>query len=69
MLRDVELAIERVAERVRQGGHIIPEPIIRRRFELGLKNFESLFQPEVDVWTLFDNTGEEPILIDKGTNP
>lgn len=67
MLRDVETAIQRVAERVRQGGHNIPEPVIRRRFELGLRNFQSLFRPEVDLWTLFDNTGEEPLLLDKGT--
>ena len=69
MLHDVETAIQRVAERVRQGGHNIPEPVIRRRFELGLRNFQSLFRPEVDLWTLFDNTGEEPLLLDKGTIP
>ena len=29
-LNDVETAIDRVAERVKQGGHNIPEPVIRR---------------------------------------
>jgi len=34
-----DTAVERVALRVRQGGHHIPESTIRRRFDLGLKNF------------------------------
>lgn len=38
----VELAIARVAERVRQDGHDVPEPVIRRRFAAGLRNFEPL---------------------------
>lgn len=37
-LPDADTAIARVAERVRQGGHNIPEPIIRRRFKAGLDN-------------------------------
>ncbi len=39
-LPDVEMAIERVSNRVRQGGHNIPEDVIRRRFIHGRKNFE-----------------------------
>jgi len=39
-LPNAEIAIARVAERVRQGGHNIPEPVILRRFAAGLKNFE-----------------------------
>lgn len=68
MLRDVETAIDRVAERVRQGGHNIPEPVIRRRFGLGFKNFQSIFQAEVDHWMLFDCTGMQPIFLDEGAN-
>lgn len=47
-----ELAITRVAERVRQGGHHIPEPVIRRRFAAGLRNFSDLYAPLVDAWAL-----------------
>jgi len=64
-LPDVETAISRVAERVRHGGHDIPENTIRRRFETGLRNFHQSYKPIVDVWLHFDNAGEKPILIDR----
>jgi predicted ABC-type ATPase len=38
-LPDPETAIARVAERVAQGGHAVPELTIRRRFAAGLRNF------------------------------
>ena len=38
-LPNVEMAIARVADRVRQGGHDIPESVIRRRFVAGFYNF------------------------------
>lgn len=66
-LPDVETAIARVAERVRQGGHDIPVPTIRRRFEAGRKNFETVFKPLVDEWLLIDNAGDTPVLIDRST--
>lgn len=55
-LPSVELAIERVANRVRQGGHDIPEPTIRQRFQRGLANFHHLYCPIVDEWILLDNS-------------
>ncbi|MEM8559701.1 MAG: zeta toxin family protein [Bacteroidota bacterium] len=66
-LPDVDTAIARVAERVRQGGHDIPVPTIRRRFEAGLRNFEIVFKPLVDEWLLIDNAGALPVLIDRST--
>jgi predicted ABC-type ATPase len=57
-----ETAIARVAQRVRQGGHHIPETVIRRRFAAGLENFKNLYAPAVDAWALYDNTGNEPRL-------
>jgi len=68
-LNTVETAIERVAQRVRQGGHDIPEAIIRRRFVSGLLNFEQLYAPKVDVWALYDNTGVRPLLLDWSERP
>ena len=53
---DVELSIARVAERVRSGGHHIPEDVIRRRYKMGLKNFFELYQPIADEWTIYMNT-------------
>lgn len=64
-LPDVETAIARVTERVRQGGHNIPVPTIRRRFEAGRNNFETVFKPLVDEWLLIDNAGDAPVLIDR----
>lgn len=61
-----EMAIARVAERVRQGGHDISEPVIRRRFAIGRQNFERRYQRAVDAWALYDNSGEEPVLIEWG---
>lgn len=61
-----DLAVARVAERVRQGGHHVPEATIRRRFVAGRRNFERLYRPRVDAWALYDNAGEQPVLLDWG---
>lgn len=66
-LPDVETAVARVAERVRQGGHDIPVPVIRRRFHAGRRNFDTLYKPLVDDWLLFDNAGDVPVLLDRST--
>ena len=64
-LASVDLALARVASRVRQGGHAIPEPTVRRRFDQGRENFESIYKPQVDAWAHYDNSGAHPILIDE----
>ena len=61
-----ELAIARVRQRVREGGHDVPEAVIRRRFTAGLRNFEELYRPMVDEWALYDSSGSEPLLIEEG---
>ncbi len=61
-----EMAIERVALRVSQGGHDVPEAVIRRRFASGLDNFHRLYKLAVDKWALYDNSGPELKLIDFG---
>jgi predicted ABC-type ATPase len=64
----VDTAIARVASRVRQGGHDVPETVIRRRFASGLKNFQSYYKNAVDEWALYDNSGTEPVIIEWGEN-
>ncbi|WP_027390250.1 zeta toxin family protein [Chrysiogenes arsenatis] len=64
-LASVELAIERVATRVAQGGHVIPDPVIRRRFVAGWQYFDNLYRPLLDCWQVYDNSGEEPILLEE----
>lgn len=67
-LPDAETARARVAERVRQGGHDVPETVIRRRFAAGLRNLEAAYKSSVDTWAKFDNVGEEPKLLEWGEN-
>jgi|ERR1035437_6432630 predicted ABC-type ATPase len=65
-LPSADAAVARVATRVRQGGHDIPEPVIRRRFEAGARNFRDVYRSLVDEWRAYDNSGSEPILIEGG---
>ncbi len=65
-LPDAETAIARVAERVRQGGHDIPEPTIRRRFAAGWDNFQKYYKGAVDEWTVYDNWTQTGTLPDWG---
>lgn len=55
-LDSVEVARQRVAARVKAGGHNIPADVIERRYHRGLKNLFELFMPVVDEWHLYDNT-------------
>ena len=63
-LPSAEMAMERVAQRVRQGGHDIAPEVTRRRFASGWKNFEALYKPLVDSWVLFDNSTRLPTVVD-----
>jgi len=65
-LPSVEMAVARVAARVSQGGHNVPEEVIRRRFKAGLRNFDMVYKALVDAWTLYDNSGSVPKLLDWG---
>ena len=68
-LPSADVAVQRVAERVRQGGHDIPEATIRRRFEAGNRWFVERYQPLVDQWVFYDNSGDEPALMDWSCKP
>ena len=57
-----EMAVERVAKRVREGGHNIPTNVIYRRYWASLLNFFTIFAPIVDSWMFFDNV-DNPILL------
>jgi len=68
-LQQVETAIERVAQRVQQGGHSIPEPVIRRRFVAGRHNFEQHYKYAVHAWACYDNSSNKTVLLASGENP
>ena len=61
-----EEAIERVRLRVSQGGHDVPEDVIRRRFVSGWRNFRDVYRHEVDEWFWYDNSNSVPVLIEQG---
>jgi predicted ABC-type ATPase len=54
-LPSVEMSIERVRRRVAQGGHGIPEDVIRKRFSKSLDYFERLYRPIVNEWYIWDS--------------
>lgn len=54
-----EQAIERVATRVREGGHNIPSDVIRRRYANGIKNLTALYIPLCNYWAIYDNSSAD----------
>jgi len=63
-----EAAIQRVADRVMEGGHNIPEDVIVRRYYRGISNLVNLYIPICDSWIVVNNKSVVPELISKGTN-
>lgn len=55
-LNSPELAIKRVQERVKAGGHNIPQDVIRRRYRAGKENLFKLYTPVTDFWMVIDNS-------------
>lgn len=65
-LSSVELALSRVRGRVAQGGHDVPEAVVRRRYHRGLRNLFSMYIPTCDLWTLVDNSGDQLLTVAHG---
>jgi len=55
-LRSADLSVARVAQRVRMGGHHVPETTIRRRYQRSVENFFTLYQPIANRWLVYDNS-------------
>jgi len=66
-LPDPLLAIERVRQRVRLGGHDVPSPVIRRRYHAGVRNFFNLYMSLADQWRIYDNSTLAPRLVAIGS--
>ena len=62
-LPSAEMAVARVANRVKQGGHNVPPDDIRRRYAAGVRNLFRLYRPILDGWWLFDASQLPPKLI------
>lgn len=59
----VYLALMRVRARVLEGGHDVPEAVVRRRFDRSIRNFLQHYRPLGDSWMLFDNAAATPAVI------
>jgi predicted ABC-type ATPase len=68
-LPSADMAVARVSARVAQGGHSIPDEVIRRRFDTGLRNFHGLYKRLVSAWVLYDNSGTTPTRLAGEDNP
>lgn len=61
-----DFSVARVARRVAQGGHGIPEATLRRRFGLSLDYLDTVYKPLVDAWEVYASSDGEPELLDWG---
>jgi len=61
-----EFAAARVAQRVKEGGHNIPNDVIFRRYFAGIKNLFEIYMPIVDYWVIYDNISTPPRKIGYG---
>jgi predicted ABC-type ATPase len=66
-LNSPELAMKRVAERVKNGGHDITESVIRRRYWSGLNNLFKIYLPIVDYWMIADNSVSPSVVVAEGS--
>ncbi len=60
-----DIAVLGVHKRVAEGGHSVPDEVIRRRYFRGINLLESVYKPAVDHWIIYDNEGDEPRKIDE----
>lgn len=54
------IAVARVRERVKMGGHSVPQSDIRRRFGRSLRHFANEYVPLADRWAVWDNQTSPP---------
>ena len=62
-LPSADMAVDRVENRVREGGHAVPSAVIRRRYHAGVRNLFRLYRQSLDHWWLFDSSRLPPKLI------
>ncbi|WP_263596097.1 zeta toxin family protein [Brevundimonas aurantiaca] len=62
-----DFSVARVARRVAEGGHGIPEAALRRRFVLSLDYLETTYKPLVDAWEVYASSDDGLELLDLGT--
>ncbi|MBV9659037.1 MAG: hypothetical protein JO295_13100 [Verrucomicrobia bacterium] len=58
-----ELALERVENRVRAGGHRVPAADVRRRYHRARRNLLEIYLPLMDHWTVCNNSGDRLLVL------
>ena len=67
-IQSPEIALQRVRNRVNNGGHNIPEDTLRRRYRMGIKYLLSTYIPLSDRWVMVDNTKSPFTVIAEGSS-
>ena len=65
-LSSPQLALRRIAARVKQGGHDVARGDVLRRFDRSWNNFQNIYRPLVDSWVVYDNSEESARLVERG---
>ena len=65
-LSSPRLALRRIAARVKQGGHNVSRSDVLRRFTRSWNNFQNVYQLLADEWTVYDNSGSKPRVVEQG---
>ena len=65
-LRSPQLALRRIAARVKQGGHDVPRADVLRRFTRSWTNFQKSYRLLADTWSVYDNSGRTSQLLERG---
>ena len=65
-LRSPQLALRRIAARVKQGGHNVPRADVIRRFTRSWTNFQNFYRLLADTWSVYDNSGRTSQLLERG---
>jgi predicted ABC-type ATPase len=63
--RTPEICLERIARRVAEGGHDVPEDVVRRRFDRSLANLPA-YLAMTDLWRIYEASGPTPMLALEG---
>ena len=66
-LRSPQLALRRIAARVKQGGHNVPRADVLRRFDRSWTNFQESYRLFADAWSVYDNSGRNPRLVERSS--
>jgi predicted ABC-type ATPase len=66
MIDSPQIALKRIASRVKEGGHGIPRDVVLRRFGRSWTNFVRIYRPMANAWSVYDNSGAEPQLLEQG---